>query len=55
MNNPGYRDERGELLVAEDGQLADFPVRQSVDEDALAADIEAAIANRPELLALDLL
>ncbi|MDZ4784408.1 MAG: TolC family protein [Planctomycetia bacterium] len=50
-----YRDDRGQPLVADDGQLADFPVPQPVDEDALALDIEAAIANRPELLALNLL
>ena len=50
-----YRDDRGEPLVADDGQLADFPVPQTVDEDALAADIEAAIENRPELLAMNLL
>ncbi len=50
-----YRDDRGEPLVADDGQLADFSAPQTVDEDALAVDIKAAIANRPELLALDLL
>ena len=50
-----YRDDRGQPLVADDGQLADFAAPQTIDEDALAVDIEAAIANRPELLALDLL
>ena len=50
-----YRDDRGEPLVADDGQLASFPVPQTVDEDALAADIEAAIENRPELRAMNLL
>lgn len=50
-----YRDDRGEPLVADDGQLADFPVPQTVDEDALAADTDAAIENRPELLAMNLL
>ena len=50
-----YRDDRGQPLVADDDQVADFPAPQTVDEDALAVDIEAAIASRPELLALDLL
>lgn len=50
-----YRDDRGEPLVVDDGQLADFPVPQTVDEEALAADIEVALESRPELLALNLL
>ena len=50
-----YRDDRGQPLVADDDQVADFPAPQTVDKDALAVDIQAAIASRPELLALDLL
>jgi len=49
-----YRDDRGEPLVADDGQLAEFPAPQTVAEEALAADIQAALENRPELLALNL-
>ena len=33
-----YRDDRGQPLVADDGQLADFSAPQTVDEDALAVD-----------------
>ncbi len=50
-----YRDDQGQPLVAQDGQLADFAAPSAVDEDALAADIQAAIENRPELLAMNLL
>lgn len=50
-----YRDDSGEPLVVDAGQLADFPVPQPVEEDALAADIGVALERRPELLALNLL
>jgi outer membrane protein TolC len=50
-----YRNDLGEPLVADDAQFADFPIPQSVDEGAFAADIEVALEHRPELVALNLL
>lgn len=50
-----YRDDQGQPLVAEESQFADFATPPEFDENALDADVQAAIANRPELLAMDLL
>ncbi len=49
-----YRNDRGEPLVPADDQLADFPAAQMIHEDSLTTDIEIALENRPELLALSL-
>lgn len=49
-----YRDELGEPLLANELQLADFPPAQPPNEQALAQDIETALASRPELLAINL-
>jgi len=49
-----YRDDQGQPLVAGNDQLADFVAPTAVDENAVAEDIQAAIANRPELIAMDL-
>jgi outer membrane protein TolC len=50
-----YRDDRGEPLVVAENQLAVFLEPQRVAEESLDSDIQAALANRPELLALNLL
>jgi outer membrane protein TolC len=50
-----YRNQRGEPLLVDVAQMPGFPDSQAVEEDALAADIETALANRPELQALNLL
>lgn len=49
------RDDLGQPVVPDAGQLADFPVPLPPPSDARDADIQAALANRPELRALDLL
>ncbi len=49
------RDELGQPVVPDTSQLADFPPPLPPPSDALDADIQAALANRPELRALDLL
>lgn len=49
-----YRDELGEPLLAKELQLPDFPSPQSLDQQALPQDIQAALTSRPELLAINL-
>ena len=49
------RDERGETLVPDVSKLADFPMPEAPRFDAADADIQEALANRPELRAMDLL
>ncbi len=49
------RDDTGRPLVPLPDNLPDFPSAVEPDENALEADIQAALANRPELRALDLL
>jgi outer membrane protein TolC len=50
-----FRDESGRPVVPSPERLPDFPEASLIDESALGADIETAIANRPELQALELL
>lgn len=50
-----WRDALGQPLLAESSQLPEFPRVSAPDESARDADIQSALANRPELRALDLL
>ena len=50
-----YRTSDGQPLIADRTQLTDFPEPQALDETKIAFDVNSALANRPELAALEAL
>lgn len=50
-----FRDADGQPVVVTESQLPGFPEPSPVSEDQLLADIQVALASRPELKTLDLL